>query len=127
MIEARVRDVESVHAALAARSAGQRSKYKDTYYDLADERLSSEGCFEEHCIDYRFASGGRELLATLVTVPELDGTFIELETIVPEAELAEALEIVRTTLHQLGVADGDLTTEQYTDAVQATRRASGLP
>lgn len=184
-LKARVRDVESVHAALAARSAGQRSKYKDTYYDLADERLSSEGrelrlrtittdngrrslltykepavdtasgskpefetevadpsvidsvlrglglkdlvCFEKHCINYRFASGGRELLATLVTVPELDGTFIELETIVPEAELAEALEIVRTTLHQLGVADGDLTTEQYTDAVLATRRASGLP
>lgn len=184
-LKARVRDIESVQSALAARSVGQRSKYKDTYYDLADERLSSEGRelrlrtitsdngrrslltykepavdtvsgskpeyetevgdpsvidsllrgldlkvlvgFEKHCINYRFVSEGRELLATLVTVPELDGTFIEMETIVPESELAEALEIVRTTLRQLGIADGDLTTEQYTDAVLATRKASGPP
>lgn len=70
---------------------------------------------------------GRELLATLVTVPELDGTFIELETVVPEAELAEALEVVRTTLRQLGITDSDLTTEQYTDAVLATRGTLELP
>lgn len=62
-----------------------------------------------------------------MTVPELDGTFIELETIVPEAELAEALEIVRTTFRRLGIQDGDLTTEQYTDAVLATRKASEQP
>lgn len=184
-IKARVRDVESVQAALAARSAGQRSKYEDTYYDSADERLSSEGrelrlrtittgngrrslltykepavdtssgskpeyetevadptvldsvlrgiglnelvVLEKRCINYRFESEGRDLLATLVTVPELDGTFIELETIVPEAELSEALEIVRSTLRQLGIADGDLTAEQYTDAVLATRRKPELP
>jgi adenylate cyclase class 2 len=184
-LKARVRDVESVQAALAARSTGQRSKYQDTYYDLADERLSSEGRelrlrtittdsgrrslltykepaidtasgskpeyetdvgdpsmidsllrglglkeligFEKRCVNYRFTSDGRELLATLVTVPELDGAFIEVETMVPESELAEALQLVRSTLHQLGIADSDLTTEQYTDAVLATRKASELP
>ncbi|MBF6334834.1 class IV adenylate cyclase [Nocardia abscessus] len=184
-LKARVQDVESVQAALSARTAGKRSNYEDTYYDLANGRLSSEGRelrlrtitanderrslltykepavdaasgskpeqetevadaavidsvlrglgltylvrFEKHCVNYRFASQGHELLATLVTVPELDGTFIELETMVPESELAEALEIVRTTLYQLGIADGDLTTEQYTDAVLATRRTVGLP
>jgi adenylate cyclase class 2 len=184
-LKARVRDVESMRAALAARSAGQRAKYADTYYDLADEQLSSEGkelrlrtittdngrrslltykepavdtasgskpeyetevadpsvidsvlrglglkdlvSFEKLCVNYRFASEGHELLATLVTVPELDGSFIELETVVPESELAEALEVVRAALAQLGIADSDLTTEQYTDAVLATRKASELP
>ncbi|MGW4329392.1 class IV adenylate cyclase [Nocardia sp. NPDC004573] len=184
-LKARVRDVESVQAALAARSAGQRAKYEDTYYDLADERLSSEGRelrlrtittgngrrsmltykepavdassgskpeyetevadpavidsalrgiglkelvrFEKHCVNYQFASAGRDLLATLVTVPELDGTFIELETVVSESELAEALEVVRSTLRQLGIADSDLTAGQYTDAVLATRRKPALP
>ncbi|NKY27986.1 class IV adenylate cyclase [Nocardia gamkensis] len=83
--------------------------------------------FEKHCVNYRFECEGRELVATLVTVPELDGTFIELETMVSESELAQALEVVRTALHQLGITDSDLTTEQYTDAVLATRRASELP
>ncbi|WP_159923400.1 MULTISPECIES: class IV adenylate cyclase [Nocardia] len=184
-LKARVHDVESVQAALSARSDGRRSRYQDTYYDVADARLSSEGrelrvrtitayderrslltykepvvdvasgskpeyetevadpavidavlrglglselvSFEKGCINYRFSSEGRELLATLVTVPELDGTFIELETVVPEAELAEALEVVRTTLRQLGITDSDLTTEQYTDAVLATRGTLELP
>ncbi|MEU2033541.1 class IV adenylate cyclase [Nocardia amamiensis] len=82
--------------------------------------------FEKHCINYRFTSAGRELLATLVTVPELDGTFIELETSAQESELTEALGVVRDTLHQLGITDDDLTTEQYTDAVLATRTRPGL-
>jgi hypothetical protein len=36
--------------------------------------------FEKHCTNYRFRVEGRDLLATVVTVPELDGTFLELET-----------------------------------------------
>ncbi|WP_454194251.1 class IV adenylate cyclase [Nocardia sp. Marseille-Q1738] len=184
-LKARVHDVESVQAALSSRGDGQHSTYHDTYYDLADRRLSSEGrelrlrtittgngrrslltykepavdtvsgskpeyetevadaavidavlrglgltelvSFEKHCVNYRFASGGRDLLATVVTVPELEGTFIELETLAPEPELTEALKIVRTTLHQLGITENDLTTEQYTDAVLATRTAPGPP
>ncbi|MEU2037949.1 class IV adenylate cyclase [Nocardia niwae] len=184
-LKARVQDVESVQAALSARSAGQRSRYQDVYFDSADGRLSSEGrelrlrtitaddgrralltykepavdttsgskpeyetevadpaaidsmlrglgltnlvSFEKRCLNYRFTSEGRELLATLVTIPELDGTFIELETMVAESELTEALKVVRTTLYQLGISDSDLTTEQYTDAVLATRRKPELP
>lgn len=42
-LKARVHDVESVQAALSARSDGRRSRYQDTYYDVADARLSSEG------------------------------------------------------------------------------------
>jgi adenylate cyclase class 2 len=61
------------------------------------------------------------MLATVVTVPEIDGTFIELETIVPEREVTAALRDIRAVLHELGTTDEDLTTEQYTDAVMRSR------
>lgn len=57
------------------------------------------------------------MLATVVTVPQIDGTFIELETIVPQREVKAALRDIRAVLHELGITDEDLTTEQYTDAV----------
>jgi adenylate cyclase class 2 len=60
------------------------------------------------------------MLATVVTVPEIDGTFIELETMADETEVDAALADVQTVLHDLGIAD-DLTTEQYTDAVMQAR------
>lgn len=79
--------------------------------------------FEKHCRNYRFTEHGRELLATLVHVPELNGTFLEVETIVPnEAEVSAGLDAVRAVLDSLGLGDDDLTTEQYTDAVAAQRR-----
>ena len=73
--------------------------------------------FEKHCANYRFTAEGRDMLATVVTVPQIDGTFIELETIVPEQEITAALSDIRAVLHELGITDEDLTTEQYTDAV----------
>lgn len=36
--------------------------------------------FGKRCVNYRFTSSGRDMLATIVTVPEIDGTFIELQT-----------------------------------------------
>jgi adenylate cyclase, class 2 len=61
------------------------------------------------------------MLATVVTVPEIDGVFIELETQADEADLAAALGDVRAVLGELGIAEDDLTTELYTDAVLRTR------
>lgn len=61
------------------------------------------------------------MLATVVTVPEVEGTFIELETLVREQEVTAALSDIRDVLHELGIADEDLTTEQYTDAVIRSR------
>ena len=72
--------------------------------------------FEKHCRNYKFSAYGRELQATLVTVPEIDGMFIELETL----DVAAALDDVRTVLRDLGI-DDDLTTELYTDAVLRAR------
>ncbi|MFJ8429870.1 class IV adenylate cyclase [Kitasatospora sp. NPDC094019] len=78
--------------------------------------------FEKRCRNYDLQHDGRRLLATLVRVPEIDGTFIELETIAAtEADLAPALAVVRSVLAELGLHGEDLTTEQYTDAVAASR------
>ena len=66
---------------------------------------------------------GRDLLATLVRVPETDGTFLEVETAAAdEAGPPAALAVVRSVLAGLGIGEDDLTTEQYTDAVAAVRR-----
>ncbi len=36
--------------------------------------------FEKRCRNYAFAAYGRPMLATLVRVPEIDGTYVEVET-----------------------------------------------
>ncbi|MCW2919738.1 MAG: uncharacterized protein JWN52_7806 [Actinomycetia bacterium] len=77
--------------------------------------------FEKHCANYRFTAAGRDMLATVVTVPEIDGTFIELEAMADEDDLDQALNDVREVLHELGIVTDDLTTEQYTDAVMRAR------
>ena len=78
--------------------------------------------FEKHCRNYRFTAAGREMLATLVRVPEVDGVWIEVETQAEQDDLGAALADVRAVLGELGIGEGDLTTEQYTDAVAAARR-----
>ncbi|MFE7130000.1 class IV adenylate cyclase [Streptomyces sp. NPDC057638] len=77
--------------------------------------------FEKHCRNYAFHAYGRDLLATLVSVPELDGHFLEVETLAPEPDLAAALADVHRILIELGVGEADLTRELYTDAVRARR------
>jgi adenylate cyclase class 2 len=77
--------------------------------------------FEKHCVNYRFTAKGRNMLATVVTVPEVDGTFVELETLAAKPDLGTALADVRAVLRELGISDDDLTTEQYTDAVMRSR------
>lgn len=58
--------------------------------------------FEKRCSNYRFNAAGRHLLATLVYVPELEETFLEIETIVDsETEVGPALEVIRQVLSQL--------------------------
>ena len=79
--------------------------------------------FQKHCVNYRFTALGRDLLATVVTVPELAGqTFIELETRAEADEVNAALDVVRSVLRELGISEHDLITETYTDAVTAQRR-----
>jgi adenylate cyclase class 2 len=78
--------------------------------------------FEKNCLTYAFTAHGRDMLATLVTVPELDGTFLEVETMTGDHDdLSAALTDIRSVLGQLGIAGADLTTELYTDAVMRHR------
>jgi adenylate cyclase, class 2 len=81
------------------------------------------GCLtEKRCTNYRFTASGRAMLATVVQVPELDGTFIEVETMTGEGDAAAALADVRALMAQLGIVEDDLTSELYTDAVMRTRQ-----
>ena len=77
--------------------------------------------FEKRCVNYRFTARGRDMLATTVTVPEISGTFIELETMADESDLDDALADVRAVLGELGIGEGDLTTDTYTGAVMRAR------
>ncbi|WP_153412161.1 hypothetical protein [Nocardia macrotermitis] len=67
-------------------------------------------------------SAGRDMLATIVTVPEIAGTFVELETQAAEQDLQEALADLRTVLAELDISEDELTTELYTDAVAEARK-----
>ncbi|MER6050597.1 class IV adenylate cyclase [Streptomyces sp. NPDC001793] len=78
--------------------------------------------FQKRCRNYDFNAGGRRLLATLVQVPELEGTFLEVETMVSEKqELPAALDDIRSLMGELGISQEDFTNELYTDAVAARR------
>lgn len=79
--------------------------------------------FQKRCRNYEFSSHGRRFLATLVQVPEIEGTFLEVETMVPEEEkeLSLALNDVRSVMGELDIREDDFTTELYTDAVAAHR------
>ncbi|MEV7286338.1 class IV adenylate cyclase [Streptomyces sp. NPDC093252] len=77
--------------------------------------------FEKRCRNYDFEAHGRTMLATLVRVPEIDGTFLELETLVAESDVDAALSDVRAVLAALGIEQADLTRDTYTAAVTAQR------
>jgi adenylate cyclase class 2 len=77
--------------------------------------------FEKRCTNYRFTAEGRDMLATVVTVPELEGTFLELETMTGEDGTTAALADIQAVLTRLGITSDDLTTELYTDAVMRQR------
>jgi adenylate cyclase class 2 len=135
--ELRVRVVESDgarHTVLTYKepaldeASGSRPEYETEVADptVVETVLRALGAVEyvrltKHCKNYRFTARGRDMLATMVTVPELDGTYVELETLTSEDELNDALGAVRAVLNELGIADADLTTEQYTDAVIRAR------
>jgi adenylate cyclase class 2 len=81
--------------------------------------------FSKICENYRFTSRDREILATVATVPELDGTYLELETQAGnESDLTAVLADLRSILYDLSITASDLTTELYTDAVARKRSDS---
>ncbi len=183
-LKARVRDPDGLHERLSRLAAGERSVYRDKYYDHPGRDLAAAGrelrlrvietadgkqslltfkeaavdaasgsrpehetevgdpavvdvllrvlglevvvAFEKHCTNYRLSAEGRAMLATVVTVPELDGTFIELESMAEPVDVDAALAEIRAVLLRLGIAGEDFTTELYTDAVLSSRRDQRL-
>jgi adenylate cyclase, class 2 len=109
-------------------ASGSKPEHETTVADatVLDVILRALGtihlvAFEKRCANYRFTAKGRDMLATMVTVPEIDGTFLELETLATEDGLAAALSDVHVVLGELGITETDLTTEEYTDAVIRAR------
>ena len=122
------RAVLTYKEAAADAASGSKPEHETKIADasVADVILRAVGLehlvsFEKRCVNYRFTSRGRDMLATVVTVPEIEGTFIELETMTGEAELPAALGDVRAVLGELGITETDLTTDTYTDAVLRAR------
>ncbi|WP_460520107.1 class IV adenylate cyclase [Flindersiella endophytica] len=76
--------------------------------------------YTKHCLNYRFTADGRFLLATLATVPELEGTYLEVESIVEPHQVEGALTVIRGVLAELGLLD-HLDTSKYTEAVLQAR------
>ncbi|GAA1923472.1 hypothetical protein [Streptantibioticus ferralitis] len=79
--------------------------------------------FEKRCRSYEFEAAGRRMLATGVWVTEIDGTRIEVETLVPDGELQAAPGDLRAVPAELGIGEDELTTQAHTDAVAARRGA----
>ncbi len=113
-------------------ASGSKPEYETTVAtpSAIAHMLQALGCrpaveLTKDCENYQLKAEGREFLATVVTVTEIDGTFIEVETMAAEDQVDDALAAVRRVLRQLGVTDDELTTEMYTDAVRAARRPTG--
>ncbi|WP_018349830.1 class IV adenylate cyclase [Longispora albida] len=100
--------------------------------DMMDMILAGLGlghtiAYQKLCENFRFDVAGRSILATVVRVPELEPTFIEVETIVgsPGEDVPEALAAVDRVLADLGIPPADFTTEFYIDLVTAERHRAG--
>ncbi|WP_370942220.1 class IV adenylate cyclase [Amycolatopsis sp. cg5] len=81
----------------------------------------------KNCRNYRFESGGRAILATLVTLSAAGDTFIEVETPAERADLGAALDVVRDVLTGLGIDKADITAETYTATMLRARGAVVTP
>lgn len=110
-------------------ASGSRPEHETEVADpaVADTVLKALGAvelisFHKLCRNHRFEAEDREVLATLVEVPEIEGTYLEVETLAPTDEVEAGLGTIRNVLATLGVGDADLTTETYTGAVAAARQ-----
>lgn len=88
---------------------------------LRDLRMVELVSLTKHCQNFRFEYDGRQVLCTLVTVPELDGIFLEVETQSEENDLDSSLVVVKSILGSMDLL-GSLVTDAYTDSVMQVRR-----
>lgn len=124
-----VRHLLTYKEAAVDAATGSKPEYETTVANPAAilEILAGLGyqpvlAFIKNCRNYRFGRDGRAFLATLATVPEMDGTYLEVETAAEPNDLGAALTAVRAIVVELGVRADELTTGTYTDAVRSARR-----
>lgn len=78
--------------------------------------------YTKQCENFRFDHAGRAILATVVTIPEIAGVFLEVETVVTDkADADEARLAVESVLAGLAVSSHDLDPTYYIDLVRETR------
>lgn len=124
-----VRHVLTFKAPTVDDASGSKPEYETAVDDpgAAAAILSGLGyesvlAFSKQCENFEFEHAGYAMLATLVNVPEIDGTFVEVETVIDQqASLEAALNAVRGVLDSIGIGEDDLTAELYTDAVRRSR------
>lgn len=79
--------------------------------------------YTKQCENFRFTAHGHPIVATIVTIPEIDGTFLEVETLVPDnAERDDALKAIHAVLTDLDLTETDLEPTFYIDLVRARRQ-----
>jgi len=124
-----VRTVLTFKAAAVEKASGSKPEHETRVEDSQEAHAILHGlgyvpaiALEKRCRNYEFEARGRQMLATLVRLPEIDGTFLEVETLVDEDNVAAALDDVRAVLAELGIGQEDLTRETYTGAVATQRR-----
>lgn len=129
--DAASRSLLTFKTAPVEKTSGSKPEHETELADpaVADTVLKALGAvelisFRKLCRNHRFEAEGREVLATLVEAPEIEGTYLEVETLAPADDVEAGLGTIRTVLAKLGIGDGDLTTETYTGAVAAARQRS---
>jgi adenylate cyclase class 2 len=89
---------------------------------LGLERLIA---YTKRCENFTLDAEGHRIVATMVTVPELDGTFIEIETLVPDSAPVDAAHAaIHRVLADLGLSESDLEPAFYIDMISARREAA---
>lgn len=82
--------------------------------------------YTKQCENFRFAFDGRQIIATVVTVPEIHGVYLETETLVPDNEdTAAARATILGVLADLGLSESDLEPTFYIDLVRHQRVTHG--
>ena len=79
--------------------------------------------YTKNCLFYYATYKNVELEISVVELPELTETFIEIETQTEELNQTDALfKVLYNFLDELGMNENDLTTTQYQDAMRESRR-----
>lgn len=82
--------------------------------------------FEKRCEHFKVGHDGYDVVASVVTLPDISGVFLEVEIQVAALEqTAAAKGSLVTLLRLLGVSETNVTAEYYTDLVRLGRKHRG--